>query len=94
MTNKPNCYKCLHRRDLLGDCHSRCAHPALMDVMSDPLAQVLTLLGGVSRTYPIEVKIPGITATGNTHGIRNGWFTWPFNFDPTWLETCDGWEEK
>lgn len=27
---------------------------------------------------------------GNAHGIRSGWFMWPVNFDPTWLESCDG----
>jgi hypothetical protein len=32
--------------------------------------------------------------TGSAHGIRNGWFCWPFNFDPTWLESCDGFEAK
>ncbi len=26
----------------------------------------------------------------NDHGIRNGWFVWPVNFDPVWLEHCDG----
>lgn len=30
---------------------------------------------------------------GNSHGIKNGWFFWPFNFDPVWLEECDGFEE-
>ena len=24
----PNCYKCTHRRNLPGDCYSRCSHPA------------------------------------------------------------------
>lgn len=24
MADKPNCYQCIHRRDLPGDCHSRC----------------------------------------------------------------------
>lgn len=24
------------------------------------------------------------------HGVRNGWFVWPVNFDPTWLQNCDG----
>lgn len=33
-------------------------------------------------------------ATGNDHGRRMGWFYWPFNFDPTWLQTCDGFEAK
>jgi hypothetical protein len=25
---------------------------------------------------------------GNQHGIDNGWFYWPVNFDPIWLESC------
>ena len=33
---------------------------------------------------------------GTEHGIRKGWFMWPLNFDPVWLEACDGFstEEK
>ena len=31
--------------------------------------------------------------TGNKHGIKNGWFQWPFNFDPIWLESCDGFSD-
>lgn len=31
---------------------------------------------------------------GNPHGIKNGWFRWPFNFDPTWLVECDGFKQK
>ena len=31
---------------------------------------------------------------GDAHGIRSGWFFWPFNFDPTWLRSCDGFSEK
>ena len=31
---------------------------------------------------------------GNEHGKRSGWFFWPFNFDPTWLEECDGFGKK
>ena len=36
----------------------------------------------------------GANVTGNPHGISNGWFMWPFNFDPAWLESCDGFEAK
>lgn len=57
--DKPDCYKCAHRRDLIGDCHSRC------------------------NNLKAHVK-------GAAHGIRNGWFRWPLNFDPVWLESCDG----
>lgn len=31
--------------------------------------------------------------SGNPHGIRMGWFLWPFNFDPSWLEECDGFSD-
>ena len=30
----------------------------------------------------------------NEHGKKNGWFNWPANFDPLWLENCDGFEPK
>jgi len=31
---------------------------------------------------------------GDEHGIKSGWFFWPFNFDPRWLLSCDGFKEK
>lgn len=31
---------------------------------------------------------------GDKHGIRNGWFRWPVNFDPVWLVSCDGFSDK
>ncbi len=67
---KSNCYQCKHRRDLAGDCHSRCAHPRA--------------LSGAD----------GLGIVGTRHGIERGWFFWPFNFDPVWLEACDGFESK
>jgi hypothetical protein len=30
---------------------------------------------------------------GAAHGIKKGWFNFPFNFDPVWLENCDGFEK-
>ncbi len=30
----------------------------------------------------------------DNHGVRSGWFFWPLNFDPVWLENCDGFEER
>lgn len=35
-----------------------------------------------------------INVTGNEHGIKKGWFYFPFNFDPVWLESCDGFESR
>lgn len=48
-------------------------------------------------------RIPGDTHSGcmnknakvigDPHGINHGWFFHPFNFDPTWLIYCDGYEK-
>ncbi len=29
------------------------------------------------------------TVSADSHGIKNGWFLWPINFDPVWLLTCN-----
>lgn len=29
---------------------------------------------------------------GDPHGIKNGWFMWPYNFDSRWLTGCNGFE--
>jgi hypothetical protein len=31
---------------------------------------------------------------GDPWGRKMGWFFWPFNFDPVWLKSCDGFEIK
>lgn len=31
---------------------------------------------------------------GNQHGINRGWFYWPINFDPVWLQQCNGFSDK
>lgn len=31
---------------------------------------------------------------GNAHGKQQGWFAWPINFDPVWLEECNGYKRK
>ncbi len=88
--SKPNCYQCKHRRDLPGNCHSCCAHPAFDAVHADPMCQLLGLLG--KRGGTLRVDSEECRVTGNPHGIRMGWFNHPVNFDPVWLEDCTGFE--
>ena len=35
-------------------------------------------------------KVIGI----NQHGVSNGWFAFPFNFDPMWADGCDAYVPK
>jgi len=30
---------------------------------------------------------------GSEMGIRQGYFFWPYNFDPTWLISCTGFKK-
>ena len=74
------CYKCKHRGDVPGDAHSSCKYPGTKTGMFD-----FFLNGDIARKLGI---------IGNEHGIKSGWFMWPVNFDPVWLENCDGFESK
>jgi hypothetical protein len=42
-----------------------------------------------SRCNNVNAKVEG-----HPQGIRNGWFMWPINFDPTWLISCDGFSDN
>ena len=49
---------------------------------------------GLSGSHHLGCCNPAAKVRGNAHGVRNGWFTWPFDFDPIWLEACDGFQEE
>ena len=90
---KPDCYSCIHRQSIPGTSHSACGHPeALEGIKDNPLAEILAAFGSVGRGPGLNVRRLGVTA--DSHGVRMGWFNWPLNFDPIWLETCDGFEKK
>jgi len=43
----------------------------------------------------IQCSKPDVDMTGDTHGIRSGWFFYPINFDPVWMtKECSNYEEK
>lgn len=90
---RPNCYDCQHRGEVPGSAHSSCAHPEVGE--SDPITKVFSLLGG-GRSLPVGLVQEAATKLkikANFHGIKNGWFNWPHNFDPAWLENCEGFSE-
>ncbi len=37
---------------------------------------------------------PEAKVKGHPGGIKGGWFHHPYNFDPTWLLECDGFEKR
>lgn len=43
----------------------------------------------------ISCSNPDPNMTGNPHGIRKGWFVYPFIYDPVWkTKLCDNYESK
>jgi len=89
------CYRCIHRRALVGSCHSACHHPTTADVHADPTMHLVALLG--KRSGVAFINCPAATAlqiAGVMHGLRHGWFIWPINFDPVWLTRCAGFEPR
>ena len=85
---KPDCYKCKYRGTIPGDAHSCCNHP---EVQQDDnmFGAIMDVMAGKNN---VAIKKLGIK--GSLHGIRSGWFLWPANFDPIWLESCNGFKSK
>ena len=79
---KPNCYTCKHRGPVSGDSHSCCNYPGT----------TLNMFAFFSSNNLEIAKKLNIKA--NEGGVKRGWFMWPVNFDPVWLEHCDGHEKQ
>ena len=91
---KFDCYTCKHRGSVPGSAHSRCNHPSLKSLEDKPLLAVMATFASVGRVPPIAVTSKELNIKGDPHGIRKGWFNFPWNFDPVWLLNCDGYEAR
>lgn len=80
--NKADCYKCKHRGTVPGDAHSCCKYPGTSTGLFDFSNENNLKIG-----MKLHIK-------GDAHGIQAGYFMWPVNFDPVWLENCDGFKEE
>jgi hypothetical protein len=97
--DKPDCYKCGYRRPVPGSAHSSCAHPEVKgsEVAQDPLHQLMAIFGSVGRVPPSAdgnaMQKMGVTCNSE-HAIQQGWFNWPWNFDPVWVASCGGFKSQ
>jgi len=91
------CYDCKHRGTIPGDAHSRCRHPVVKKLGGDdPFKNMMAIFASVGRAPPqiAQRASDALKIEANYHGIKNGWFNWPYNFDPVWLAHCEGFENK
>jgi hypothetical protein len=93
---KANCFNCKWRGGVIGSVHSSCKHPDLKGTTNN-LDAVMAIFASVGRADPV-IDIQAISdkfqIKANYHGIKKGWFNWPWNFDPVWLENCNAFEVK
>jgi len=75
---KAGCYQCKHRGNVAGSRHSSCQYPG----------NETDLFAIFNEANKINARKLQIQA--HKHGILNGWFMWPIDFDPVWLLNCDG----
>lgn len=83
---RPQCRQCQHVRRVPGSAHVRCGHP---EVKEDGFSQMMAYWGIPDPNQMVRAGV-----LGHERGIRSGWFAWPFNFDPTWLLSCDWFQES
>lgn len=81
-----SCYNCKYQGNVPGSCHSSCQHPLAKAVGFNATIIILNL--GHMTIEDSSTKDIIFKVEGEPHGIRNGWFNWPVDFDPAWLKTC------
>jgi len=92
---KNNCYTCEFRGSVPGDAHSCCRHPDLKGVTDDPISGLIEALSSAHRIKSaVQAVADKFRIQANYHGIKQGWFYWPWNFDPVWLENCNAYKRK
>lgn len=72
------CYKCRYRGSVPGDAHSCCRYPGNN-------TDFFAMFDRENMKQAVKLNIQA-----ERHGIVNGWFMWPVNFDSVWLVNCDG----
>lgn len=90
---KPDCFKCRWRGHVPGSAHSVCCHPYNKELLDDPMLKMMGVFASVGRVELPAMADERLKIKANPTGIRGGWFHYPFDFDPCWLEQCEGFEE-
>lgn len=90
MKKEKNCYNCKYRGMVSGSTHSCCKF-ITENTTDKALATEIEFLlasGKYKLTFNNEEIGKYSPVKLNKHGVRNGWATWPLNFDPVWVEEC------
>lgn len=92
---KPICTNCKYRGTVPNSCHSSCHHPIAQEIVgnSDTLLSMMKSLiedNKLGYTGSLGLKLK---KDYEEYALSNGYFIFPINFDPGWIENCNGFEE-
>ena len=89
------CYNCVHRGASPGSAHSSCNHPKVTAAKDDPLKNIMAIFASVGRVGPVVAEeFLDLGVVLDPHGVKNGWCNFPWDFDPIWIKSCEGFEKK
>ncbi len=89
----PKCRKCRHHSRLIGNNHIACKHPSLKALHDLPHAGIAGIIGGfepIIPTFQLNNEMLPIVQF-QQYGVERGWASWPYNFDPVWIQFCVFW---
>lgn len=90
--NPPDCRRCKWSRREPSGAHLCCMHPATELLWTLPGSRFVYVMGKGAGIVDYSEQTKGLYVVGDETGKAIGAFNWPFNFDPLWLQECDGWE--
>ena len=89
---KKRCENCIYRGEVPNSIHSSCNHPVAINIISDSdsLFRMMECITGESRlgyTGSLRLKLK---ENYEDYALGMGYFIFPINFDPLWIERCEG----
>jgi hypothetical protein len=76
-----DCEKCPFKSNIPGDTHISCNHP-MYEV--DPSIAFKIHTSVILGNSALLKEVIGLTFS--KHGVQSGWCSFPFNYDPIWIE--------
>lgn len=82
MESKNKCYNCAYRGSIPGDAHSSCNNPLIKG--EDRIK--ISMLSLHDPSYFNKILQMNFNFQVSHHAIMSGYFCFPSNFDPVWIE--------
>ena len=89
------CNNCRHRGTVPNSVHSSCHHPLATEIISNSgllFSMMKSITGDSELGYTGDLEIE-LKKGYEGYAIDSGYFIWPINFDPGWIENCNGYKE-